>query len=315
MIFKIMSRFLARKSPWYWCLLGAGSLGWLGLVAGARAANDTKDATDSAVVQLQAFEVTGSRVKRLEADGPQPVVVYTADEIEARGFDLFGDFVQSLPFNSAGSPSVLQMEKTYRGLTAINPRGLGSGRFLVLVDGHRAAPYALNDAGRSYFDFNSIPLGAIERIEYEKDGASAIYGADAMTGVISVKLKQNFRGIATGLMVGNTLGHDTLTRSADVLIGVGDPRQTSLLVDVSWFKQNANFIRDYDRSKTTSASCASGWAGTRSRTARPIIRPTSPAPLPSHEFQRSYWLRPTANLPGQARGRRPAHIKACAPSG
>jgi len=235
-------------------LLGAGGLGWFGLALGARAAEEKGKTADGEVVQLEAFEVTGSRVKRLEAVGPQPTIMFTADEIAARGFDQLGDFMQSLPFNSAGSSSVLQMEKAYRGLTAINPRGLGSGRFLVLIDGHRSAPYALNDAGRSYFDFNSVPLGAIERIEYEKDGASAIYGADAMTGVISIKLKQNFRGVATGLMVGNTLGHDTFTRNADVLVGTGDPHQTSLLVDVSWFKQNSNFIRDYNRSKTTDYS-------------------------------------------------------------
>jgi iron complex outermembrane receptor protein len=249
-----MSRKFARKSFWYWCLLGASSFGWLGLATGSRAADDPKNAADSAVVQLEAFEVTGSRVKRLDADGPQPVAMFTADEIETRGFDLLGDFVQSLPFNSAGSASVLQMEKAYRGLSSINPRGLGSGRFLVLIDGHRAAPYALNDGGRSYFDFNSIPLEAIDRIEYEKDGASAIYGSDAITGVMNIKLKRDYRGIATSLSLGNTLGHDTFTRSANVVVGVGDPRKTSLLVDVSWFKQNANFIRDYNRSQTTDYS-------------------------------------------------------------
>ena len=249
-----MSRFLARKSFWYWWLLGASSLGWPGFATGARAADDTKPAADGAVVQLEAFEVTGSRVKRLEGDGPQPTIVFTADEIETRGFDTLGDFVQSLPFNSAGSASVLQMEKAYRGLSSINPRGLGSGRFLVLIDGHRAAPYALNDGGRSYFDFNSIPLEAIDRIEYEKDGASAIYGSDAITGVMNIKLKRDYHGVATSLMVGNTLGHDTFTRSANALVGAGDPRKTSLLVDVSWFKQNANFIRDYNRSQTTDYS-------------------------------------------------------------
>jgi outer membrane receptor protein involved in Fe transport len=249
-----MSRFLARKSSWYWWLFGAGVFGWLGLATGARAEDNTKNAADNAVVQLDAFEVTGSRVKRLDADGPQPVARFTADDIETRGFDLLGDFLQSLPFNTAGSASVLQMEKAYRGLTAIDPRGLGSGRFLVLIDGRRAAPFALNDAGRSYFDFNSVPLAAIERVEYEKDGASAIYGSDAMTGVMNIKLKRDYRGITTSLMLGNTLGHDTFTRSADVLVGTGDPRKTSLLVDVSWFKQNANFIRDYNRSKTTDYS-------------------------------------------------------------
>ena len=246
-----MSRYLARKSLWYWWLLGACGVSWLGLAAGSRAAEDTKKAADGEVVQLEAFEVTGSRVKRLEADGPQPVATFTAGEIDARGFDLLGDFVQSLPFNSAGSSSALQMEKAYRGLTSINPRGLGNGRFLVLIDGHRSAPYALNDAGRTYFDFNSVPLAAIDRIEYEKDGASAIYGADAMTGVLNIKLKRDYRGLTTSLMLGNTLGHDTFTRDADVLVGAGDPRKTSLLVDVSWFKQNSNYIRDYNRSKTT----------------------------------------------------------------
>lgn len=202
-------------------------------------------------VVLEKFEVTGSRVKRLDVETPQPVVVYTAQSIEDAGYRTIGDFVQSLPFNSGSANSIFQGSSFTRGAVTANPRGLGSNRFLTLVNGRRAVTYALtNSFNQSVFDFNSIPSSAVDSIEFLKDGASAIYGSDAITGVMNIKLKKNYTGLRTDTYVGNTIGHDSLVKSASILAGAQSGK-TSILVTANYQGGNSSYIRDYDRSKTT----------------------------------------------------------------
>ncbi len=218
-------------------------------------------AADGPTLQMEAFEVTGSHLKRIEAEGPQPTASYAQADIVARGFLSTGDFVQSLSFNSGttnsiGVPAANPVSNVpfARAAVTMNPRGLGANRFLVLLDGKRPSSYGLADnRGGAVFDFNSLPAEAIESIEYLKDGASAIYGSDAIAGVMNIKLRRGFRGLTTSAMAGNTFGHDTFTRSLGLLAGDTTSRG-SYLVNVTWFKQNSNFAPDYDRSKSTDYS-------------------------------------------------------------
>jgi outer membrane receptor protein involved in Fe transport len=214
---------------------------------------------------MAAFEVTGSHIKRLEGEGPQPVAAYAKEDIDGRGFLNTGDFLQSLSFNSGttnsiGVPAANPVSNVpfARGAVAVNPRGLGATRFLVLLDGKRPSSYGLPDnRGGAVFDFNSLPTEAIERIDFLKDGASAIYGTDAIAGVMNIKLRRNFSGLSTSMMYGNTSGHDTGTRNLSVLMGDATAKG-SYLLNLNWFKQNANFAQDYDRSKSTDYSTAFG---------------------------------------------------------
>ena len=211
------------------------------------------DSTKVNTAQLGAFEVLGSRIKRTEAEGTLPVATYTADEIDARGFNSFADFVQSLPFNTGGADTINNTNNSARGATLLNPRGLGTSRFLVLVNGRRAVSYPLTDGNqRSVFDFNSIPSEAIERVEYLKDGASAIYGSDAVSGVMNIKLKQNYHGLTTSVSVGNTAGRDStdaLRLSASVLAGATSAK-SSILMGMTWSKNHDTFVHDFERSRT-----------------------------------------------------------------
>src|SRR5262249_27155260 len=128
--------------------------------------------------KLEKFEVTGSRVKRLDYETPAPVATFSVAEIEAKGYTNIGDFIQTLPFNSGRANSIYQTSSFLRGAATTNLRGLGAQRFLTLVNNRRAVPYALvspNFGTRQVFDFNSLPVSAIESIELLKDGASAIY--------------------------------------------------------------------------------------------------------------------------------------------
>lgn len=228
-------------------ILGSGA-------AVAQSSQATSQPAKDEPQKLEKFEVTGSRVKRLDVETPAPVVVITKQEIDQSGFTTLGDFVQSLPFNSGAANSIVQTASFTRGAATVNPRGLGSNRFLVLINGRRSVSYALtNSNNQSVFDFNSVPLGAIESISYLKDGASAIYGSDAVSGVMDIKLRKNYTGVEVDLLAGNTLGHDTFTKTASIVAGA-QAGKTSILVVGNYAGANDNFIRDYDRSKTTDYS-------------------------------------------------------------
>ena len=110
--------------------------------------------------------------------------------------------MQGLPYNGGTEGSLYNPNgfgTAYaRGATTINPRGLGAQRFLVLINGRRAVPYGAPDSTGAYvFDFDSIPVDAVESVDYLKDGASAIYGSDAITGVVNIRLKRNYSGVST----------------------------------------------------------------------------------------------------------------------
>ncbi len=107
------------------------------------------------------------------------------------------------------------------GVSSFNLRGLGANNTLVLINGRRAAPFpsAGFNGFQTVFDLNSIPTAAIDSLELLKDGASAIYGSDAVAGVLNVNLKKNYTGLSTELSVGNTFGTDSLEKSAFIIMG------------------------------------------------------------------------------------------------
>lgn len=209
------------------------------------------DKSDDAPQKLETFEVTGSRIRRLDAATPQPVVSINRADIEASGYMNLQDLLKNMPSNSGSSNQTFQASSFTRGATTLNPRGLGNNRFLVLIDGRRAPLYALGtSANTSVFDFNSIPLSAVDHIEFLKDGASAIYGSDAVTGVYNIILRKDYSGLEISTKYGNTLGHDISYREVNILAGARS-NNTSVTVMANYSGQNSSFIRDYDRSKTS----------------------------------------------------------------
>jgi iron complex outermembrane receptor protein len=216
-------------------------------------ARTTAGAEDT--VELELFQVVGSRIKRTDFEGPQPVLTFTAADIETRGWENLGEFIQTLSFTSGLQNSVVQTASFTRGAATANPRGLGANRFLTLLNGRRAVTYPLTQFNNtSVVNLNSIPIGAIESIEFLKDGASAIYGSDAVSGVMDIKLKRNFQGVEASYYVGNTTrGHDQLTQRFNLTAGTRSDR-TQMLAVVSWQEGNSTFIRDYARSRTTDYS-------------------------------------------------------------
>lgn len=141
--------------------------------------------------QSQTVEVTGSRIRQIDAESAQPVFKMTAEEIQKSGLVTVGDILNSM--SSAGSPdfsrgSALTSNREQGG-QYINLRNLGSQRLLVLVDGKR---WTQSVAG--YTDMSTVPSALVDRIEVLRDGASSIYGSDAIAGVVNIILKKSMQG-------------------------------------------------------------------------------------------------------------------------
>ncbi|AVV82365.1 TonB-dependent receptor plug domain-containing protein [Shewanella putrefaciens] len=141
--------------------------------------------------KVERIEVTGSRIKRTDLENASPVVVVSAADIEKGGFNSVQDVLGNLSQNSGGSMTQQEVHGFTPAASAVNLRGVGAGRVLTLINGKRVPKYPFGAGGTdSFVDTANIPLGAIERIEILTTGASAIYGSDAMGGVINIILKK-----------------------------------------------------------------------------------------------------------------------------
>ena len=163
------------------------------------------DATKDAPTKLDKIEVTGSSIRRTDAETPSPVQIITADDLKKSGYSSVSEVLRNISANNQGTLSQSFSGAFATGASAISLRGLTSASTLVLIDGHRTAPYPISDDGqRSFVDISAIPFDAVERIEVLKDGASAVYGSDAIAGVVNVILKKQFRGTRVNAEVGTT---------------------------------------------------------------------------------------------------------------
>lgn len=138
----------------------------------------------------QRIEVTGSRIKRVDAEGSLPITTYTREDLAASGVTTVAEFVRTMPFAQAGNFRP-QSGTSFAGFAGADLRGLGGERTLVLLDGKRLPKAAQTG---SMADMNTIPMAAIERVEILLDGASAIYGSDAIGGVINFITRKDFQG-------------------------------------------------------------------------------------------------------------------------
>ncbi|HEX4386284.1 MAG TPA: TonB-dependent receptor [Myxococcales bacterium] len=190
--------------------------------------------------------VTGSRIRRKDLTTPAPVTVVTREQFEASGKSTIGDFLQTLP--EQGNAPNFQLNTggvNYNadGTTRINLRSLGIQRTLVLVNGRRVVPGGLGASAA--VDLNTIPTEAIERVEVLKDGASAIYGSDAIAGVVNIITRRTYNGTDVGAEYGASGHADAQTFDAHVTTGRSD-ENTSALFSVRFFQQKASFLGDRD---------------------------------------------------------------------
>lgn len=173
--------------------------------------------------QMQTITVTGSALPRIDVETPSPVTVITAKQIARSGLTTLSDVVRAVSADNSGSVPNAFSNGFAAGSSGVALRGLTVNSTLVLIDGHRNANYPVSDDGqRSFVDLNTIPLAAVERIEVLKDGASSLYGADAIAGVVNIILRRSFQGVEATADVGTSQHGGGFTRKATFLAGGGD---------------------------------------------------------------------------------------------
>ena len=212
---------------------------------------DQAAAGAATTAEVERVVVTGSNIPTAEEVGPNPVDTYRKDDIARLGVRTASDLIHKLP---SASGSMINENNTNGGdgRAEINLRGILAKETLVLQDGRRLAPIGF--AG-STVDLNTLPLHAVDHIDILKDGASAIYGSDAVAGVVNVWLIKKFRGLEVGAQYGNSnmgFANDGMEVNAWLLGGTGDDK-TDIVVLAEYFQRNAIFSRDSDISHTANA--------------------------------------------------------------
>ncbi|WP_255424105.1 TonB-dependent receptor [Xanthomonas sp. SI] len=209
-----------------------------------------------AATNLDRITVTGSNIPRTNTETPSPVQVVTRQEIDRTGKSTVAEYLQTLTSDGAGSIPKSFGNGFAGGGAGISLRGLGAGSTLVLLNGRRMATYGLADDGQKVFtDLSTIPLDAVERIDILKDGASAIYGSDAIAGVVNIILRSDFEGAILRGSYGMSGDSDGNARKATLTAGTGN------LANDGW---NAFFSLDVGKSDAIKISDRKDrkWIGT-----------------------------------------------------
>jgi iron complex outermembrane receptor protein len=205
---------------------------------------------------LERVQVTGSRIKRTDIEGALPVTVIDRETIELSGESSVAELLRNQPINSGGSfrPQSGSSAQSFGGLSL---RALGSGRTLILIDGRRA-PVAPN-VGQGQ-DLNAVPLAAVERIEILSDGASAIYGSDAIGGVVNIITRKDFTGAQMSVGKGNPTRKGGDTEDASVIFGAASANG-QIMAGASYSKRDIVFQRDREWSRGGASTFSNNFLG------------------------------------------------------
>lgn len=201
-----------------------------------------------AYAQDMRVNVTGTNIKRVEAETASPVVTVTAGEIEQAGYQTINDFLQQIPSAGAGLDNRF-VNGFAPGAGGLNLRNLGFNSTLILVNGKRLPTYPFAQivgTAQGFQDLNSVPLALVDRVEILLDGASAIYGADAVAGVVNIITKSNFRGLEVQGGAGTSYESDGTSYQASITGGWGDLTRDrwNVAVNASYFKQENVWAKD-----------------------------------------------------------------------
>ncbi|MGP5155955.1 TonB-dependent receptor [Pseudoalteromonas prydzensis] len=195
------------------------------------------------VEKVERIQVTGSRIRRTDLEGSIPVTVIDRAAIDMSGQTSVSDLLRNTSFNSAGSFRP-QSGSSSQGVSSVNLRGLGSSRSLILVDGRRLPKSP--STGNSQ-DLNSIPMAAVERIEILSDGASAVYGSDAIAGVINVITRKDFNGAEFRIGAGDvSLPNEGGDREEGSAVFGASSDNASVIGGVSWNNRDIIYENAYD---------------------------------------------------------------------
>jgi iron complex outermembrane recepter protein len=208
----------------------------IALAVGATSAAGTgiafaQDTTETTT--LDRIEVTGTRIRQVDIESAAPVLTISRADIEKQGFQSVADILQNI--SAVGAPAISRAQPLSAGETVggqfISMRNLGAQRTLILVNGKR-----LGISTSGFQDISLIPTAAVERIEVLKDGASSIYGSDAIAGVVNIITRSNFEGASAQVYYGQYGEGDGETTRADFVMGFTGDRG-SLTAAVEYRKE------------------------------------------------------------------------------
>jgi iron complex outermembrane receptor protein len=203
-------------------------------------ANPPPEATAERVI------VTGSNIPTAEEVGANPVLTLNRDVIQKAGVRTVEELLERQVVINANQIPVQNngtSQSGPAGTSTVALRGFDTGATLVLVNGLRVAPFP----GSGFVDLNNYPQAILESVEILKQGASAVYGADAQAGVINFKTWKDYRGVQATVEYGNVLDKNAARYLGDVLFGVGDDK-TSINGDIFYYHHNSTFNQDYGNS-------------------------------------------------------------------
>ncbi|MCY3623662.1 MAG: TonB-dependent receptor [Gammaproteobacteria bacterium] len=206
--------------------------------------------------EIETVTVTGSRIAYSPTDGPQPLTVVTREDIDDSGLLSVGDLIQRLPMQGSG------INRTYNnggdGSVRVELRALGAARTLVLVNGKRWV--ASGEGANSSIDLNTIPMAAIERVEVLKDGASAVYGSDAIAGVVNIILRKNVEGIEFSHQLGDFAASGGGGEQTWSVLGGGAAERARFTIGASL--TTIDDLSNADRAETAARPADGGSSGT-----------------------------------------------------
>jgi len=197
---------------------------------------------DEDAAELGAIEITGSRLKQTDIETARPVTVITREQIELSGFETVAQVLQNTPYNSFGS--FRETSGYANGQAVVNEislRGLGANRTLLLLDGRRVS--GTGGSGGAAANLNQIPLAIVDRIDILRDGASAIYGSDAIGGVVNIITRKDFDGMELSITSGkpSTKGADY---TAATITGGASNSKGNVFFTIQHYDQRPMYWRD-----------------------------------------------------------------------
>ena len=201
--------------------------------------------------KVERVEVVGSNIKRIATEGPSLVTVIKRDEIEKSGATTVAEALDnlipkaSLEFGTDGG-------RVAPGANTVGLRNMGSQNTLILLNGRRLAPNGFANVDQNPVSLNNIPLSAIEQIEILYDGAAAIYGSDAVAGVINFKTRRNFQGVAVTAKYGQNQAGDGQDTVLGIAAGFGNLNEDghNLLLTLDVLEKKPTFWKDHDATRS-----------------------------------------------------------------
>ena len=202
-------------------------------------------------IKLEAFSVTGSNIKRIEQERTLPMTTVNAEQLEIFDPGQPSDLLAALPMAAGlpGNEAALATQNARGDNANISFRGLASGNTLILLNGRRIAPHPIswneNGIPALSVNVNQLPNRGIERVDVLRDGASSIYGADAVAGVVNYVMHRRFRGTELSLRFGTTEYGDGTEYRASLTHGLDFANKKGRLTfTADWYDREGTFLRD-----------------------------------------------------------------------